>query len=75
MDRQSIIPIYMDYVNNGGIISPMNTESCRRYLEKKLGETVEHEDVLWMFYHAKLEINPAGREGKHGATKIFVGQR
>lgn len=53
MDKQSIIPMYMDYVNNGGIISPMNTEPCRRYLQEKLGETVEHEDVLWLFYHTK----------------------
>lgn len=27
--------VYEEYKNNGGIISPMNTESCRRYLQEK----------------------------------------
>lgn len=53
MDRQSIIPMYINYINNGGVISPMNTEPCRRYLQEKLGENVNPEDVLWLFYHTK----------------------
>ena len=45
-------PIYEEYKNNGGVISPMNTESCRRYLQEKSGRIVEPVDVLWLFYHA-----------------------
>ena len=51
IDREKLKPIYKEYKNNGGIISPMNTESCRRYLQKKCGRIVEPEDVLWLFYH------------------------
>lgn len=53
MDRENIMPFYMDYVNSGGVISPMNTEKCRKYLQEKAGVKVSHEDVLWLFYHAK----------------------
>lgn len=53
MDREKLIPLYIDYVNNGGVISPMNTESCRKYLQEKLKEAISHEDVLWLFYHTK----------------------
>lgn len=53
MERECCIQMYMDYVHNGGAITPMNTEPCRKYLQEKLGEYVSHEDVLWLFYHAK----------------------
>lgn len=49
--REKLKPLFAEYINNGGVFSPMNTESCRRYLEEKLGEIVEPEDVLWLFYH------------------------
>lgn len=45
--------IYIEYVGNGGVVSPMNIESCRRYLQDKLNTKVEPEDVLWLFYHTK----------------------
>ena len=53
MDREGIMSLYMDYVNNGGVISPMNTEKCRKYLQEKSGVKVSHEDVLLLFYHVK----------------------
>lgn len=53
IDRENLIPIFKEYKENGGIISPMNTESCRKYLQEKIGKTVESEDVLWLFYHTK----------------------
>lgn len=53
MEREDLIPLYKDYVKNGGVISPMNTESCRRYLQEKSNSKVEPEDVLWLFYHTK----------------------
>lgn len=53
MDREKLKPIYKEYKNNGGIISPMNTESCRKYLQEKTGTEVESEDVLWLFYHTR----------------------
>lgn len=53
MDREGIMSLYMDYVNNGGVISPMNTEKCRKYLQEKSGVKVSNEDVLWLFYHVK----------------------
>lgn len=53
MNRESYIPLYMDYIGSGGVISPMHTESCRRYLQEKTGIDVEPEDVLWLFYHIK----------------------
>lgn len=34
-------------------ISPMNTESCRKYLQEKLGRAVEPEEILFLFYHEK----------------------
>ena len=34
-------------------ISPMNTESCRKYLQEKLGRAVESEEILFLFYHEK----------------------
>lgn len=52
-DRENLIQLYNEYKNNGGIITPMNTESCRRYLQDKSGNKVEPEDVLWLFYHTK----------------------
>lgn len=51
--RESMMPLYRDYVNNGGKISPMNTEPCRKYLQEASEKTVTSEDVLWLFYHAK----------------------
>lgn len=53
MDREKLKPFYKEYINNGGIITPMNTESCRRYLQRKIGTEVEPEDVLWLFYHTR----------------------
>lgn len=53
MDRETIISLYRDYINDGGTISPMNTESCRKYLQEKLGKEVFPEDVLWLIYHVK----------------------
>ena len=53
MNREDMIPMYMNYINEGGVISPMNTESCRSYLQENLGEYISHEDVLWLFYHTK----------------------
>lgn len=50
-DRESLIPLFKEYKNNGGIVSPMNTESYRRYLQKKVGCKIEPEDVLWLIYH------------------------
>lgn len=46
---------YIEYVKSGGVISPMNTELCRKYLQNKLSKKVEAEDVLWLFYHTKNE--------------------
>ena len=42
-DRESLIPLFKEYKNNGGIVSPMNTESCKRYLQKKVGCKIEPE--------------------------------
>lgn len=53
IDREKIMPLYKEYVENGGIITPMNTESCRIYLQEKTDDKVEPEDVLWLFYHVK----------------------
>ncbi len=54
MDRREYWkPVYLEYVKSGGVISPMNTESCRRYIQEKLNTKVEPEDVLWLFYHTK----------------------
>lgn len=49
----SIIQLYRDYVNDGGMVSPMNTEPCRKYLQEKSGKYITSEDVLWLFYHTK----------------------
>lgn len=51
--REDVAQFYKEYINNGGMLSPFNTESCRKYLEDKLKERVESEDVLWLFYHVK----------------------
>lgn len=44
---------FSEYVKNGGIVSPMNTESCRRYIQEKINREVTPEDVLWLFYHTE----------------------
>lgn len=49
----SIVKFYKEYKASGGKITPMNTETCRKYLEEKLGKYVRHEDVLWLFYNVK----------------------
>lgn len=54
-NREKMLPFYAEYVINGGVVSPMNTESCRRYLQQRLGDEVEPEDVLWLFYHYAKE--------------------
>ena len=55
-DRKKLISLYIEYTDNGGEITPMNTESCRRYLQEKTGEKIEPEDVLWLFYHVSLML-------------------
>ena len=64
IDREKLKPIYKEYKNNGGIISPMNTESCRRYLQEKSGRIVEPEDVLWLFYHTWQNLKFRGENGR-----------
>lgn len=49
--RENLIPLFKKFKDNGGVVSPMNTESCRRYLEERSNRSVEPEDVLWVFYH------------------------
>lgn len=44
--RENFKSIYNEYVDNGGIVSPMNTEPCRKYLEDKLNVKINPEDVL-----------------------------
>ncbi|MGN0514407.1 MAG: hypothetical protein ACI4GD_09010 [Lachnospiraceae bacterium] len=45
---------YLEFKKNKGHrISPMNTEPCRKYLQEKLGRTVQSEDILFLFYHEK----------------------
>lgn len=53
INREKLIPLFKEYVENGGIMTPMNTESCRRYLQEKTKSKIEPEDVLWLFYHTK----------------------
>lgn len=53
--RENWKPAYLEYIKNGGIISPMNTETCRKYLQEKVSENVKPEDVLWLFYHTQQE--------------------
>jgi len=48
--------LYKEYVENGGVISPMNTETYRRYLQNKTGMNVEPEDVLRLFYNRLDEM-------------------
>lgn len=48
-----VVRLYKEYINNGGKVSPFNTEPCRKYLQEKVGEKIEPEDVLWLFYHTK----------------------
>lgn len=43
--------LFNEFVKNGGKVSPMNTESCRRYIENKLNKEVCPEDILWLIYH------------------------
>lgn len=50
-DRKKLIPVFKEYKSNNGIVSPMNTETCRRYLQEKFGRKIEPEDVLWLIYH------------------------
>lgn len=39
--RENLIPLFKEFKNNGGVLSPMNTESCRRcsfvFLSCRLG--------------------------------------
>lgn len=50
-NREKCCRFTQNNVINGGVVSPMNTESCRRYLQQRLGDEVEPEDVLWLFHH------------------------
>lgn len=34
-----------------GKVSPMNTESCRKHMEKILNKDIDPTDVLWCIYH------------------------
>lgn len=52
-DKEKLISLYREYVNCGGVISPMNTETCRKYLQEKMGRNVSPEEVLWLFYHVR----------------------
>lgn len=51
VNKENITQFYKEYINNGGKVSPFNTEPCRKYLEEKTRERISHEDVLWLFYH------------------------
>lgn len=51
--REEWKSVFIEYVKNGGAISPMNTEPCRKYLQEKLNTKIESEDILWLFYHVK----------------------
>lgn len=53
MSRDDMKPIFTEYRNRGGEVSPMNTEPCKKYLQEKISEIVTQEDVLWLFYHIK----------------------
>lgn len=53
MSREDMKPIFVEYKKGGGVVSPMNIESCRKYIEKRISEDVSPEDVLWLFYHTK----------------------
>lgn len=45
---------YLEFKKNKGHrISPMNTEPYRKYIQEKLGRTVQSEDILFLFYHEK----------------------
>jgi hypothetical protein len=52
--REKLKPLFAAYITSGKEFSPMNTESCRKYLQEECGENVEPEDVLWLFYHTDL---------------------
>lgn len=43
--------VFNEFIKNGGKVSPMNTESCRAYMQSKINKEVCMEDVLWIFYH------------------------
>ena len=47
-DRKALLERRENYVRK---VSPMNTESCRRYLEDVTNQEVSSEDVLWCFYN------------------------
>lgn len=49
--RELLVRHFKAYKQEGGIVSPMNTESCRRSLQERSGRSVESEDVLWLIYH------------------------
>lgn len=49
--RENLIPLFKEYKENVGIASPMNTESCRKYLQEKTNRITVPEDVLWLIYH------------------------
>lgn len=48
--RMAILERRDNYVRK---VSPMNTESCRRYLEDAINQKVSNEDVLWCFYNIR----------------------
>lgn len=56
MNKESYIPLYLEYINNGGAVSPMNTETCRKYIQSKIDSDVTQEDILWLFYHSEPEV-------------------
>ena len=51
-NREELLQMFKEYKDNGGVVSPMNTESCRKYLQEKTGREIEPEDVLWLIYHS-----------------------
>ena len=51
-DRAASLEKRKNYVRK---VSPMNTEPCRKYLERVTGQKVLSEDVLWCFYNIDNE--------------------
>lgn len=52
-NEQIYLKIFLDFKSNGGIITPMNTESARKFLQDKINKDIEPEDILYLFYHEK----------------------
>lgn len=55
MSREDMKPFFVEYKKDGGVVSPMNTESCRKYIANRINEDISQEDVLWLYYNTKRE--------------------